>query len=978
MFCRRERLAARHGRLFEEDRMRTILACLTLAVGATVTVARPASAQLETATVIGTLIDAQDARLPGATITARNVDTGFTRSGVSDADGRYRLPAVPPGRYEFTAELSGFTTALRSGVTLAVGSETVINFQLVVGNLSEQVQVTAEAPVVETTTAAVQGTIDRTTIDTLPMIGRDYTSLLRLIPGAQNSNGVSFTGSRGRSNQWIIDGVDNSEDISGLSRQTPALDSIREVQVVVNGFKAEYGSASGGVVNVITESGTNDFKGSGFFLFRDQDLMARSPYANRSLPKDPFQRLNYGGTIGGPLVRDRMHFFATYEREDRDTFTSSTRTLPASTAAFAPSTLQFLRQNGIDVSLFGAGGSVRQVRPEYVDVHKVTGRVDTQFNAAQSLTVRYTMDHETDPSGLGGTLFDYNGATAFFRTNYVAANHKWILSPSMLNEAYVQFGQTFGDWYVSFPTLTNLDITGGFTLGGASNYPQGRTDYVYQFVDNLSWTMTGTRTGEHAFKAGAQVKIFKSDSFFDSNFRGTYTFPSLNAFIQGTPSRFTQNQGDTTLARPNQIYGFYIQDDWRPTAGWTFNLGLRYDFEGAKTEALRDVTGEAGAGISGDRNNFAPRFGFAWAPGATTKHVFYGGTGLYYDQVILNIIGNARFTPPKVIGIQIDNPAWPDPFAGGAASIPPPSLSVIDENLRTGYNWNTQVGYRRELMTDLGVDVSFVYNRGYDQVGIVNTNAGIPGTASLTGANPVRPDPTVVNKSLYTNLGEIRYKGLLVEVTKRFSRRVQASANYTLSKTEDNAFNFVSTIQVPERPDLNWGPGDEDRRHRFAGSAVVTLPFDVQFGAIVEYRSEPPLNITAGGRDLNGDGITGDWVNSEICRNPAVNCAGSSYSRNSVRELSTEEANRLRALFGLAPIERFENNPKYFNADVTLQKTVSFSGQRLRLTAEAINVFNVPQRTYGSTSILGAAASFGQYTAVDQPRAVQFTLQYYF
>jgi hypothetical protein len=953
-----------------------LFACLIAAVGLTIVSTPPAAAQLETSTVIGTLSDTQDAVLPGGTIVARNVDTGFTRTGTTDAEGRFRLAALPPGRYEFTAEMPGFTSAVRRGVTLTVGSETVINFQLPLGNLTEQVQVTAEAPVVETTTAAVQGAIDKTTLDTLPLIGRDYSSLLRLMPGAQNSNGVSFTGSRGRSNQWIIDGVDNSEDISGYSRQTPALDSIREVQVVVNGFKAEYGSASGGVVNVITESGTNLLKGSGFILFRNQDLMARSPYASRSTPKDPFRRLNYGGTLGGPLLRDRMHFFATYEREDRDTNTASTRTLPASTAPFAASTLQFLRQNSIDPAIFGTGGTVRQVRAEFVDVHKITGRVDTQFNPAQSLTVRYTFDHDVEPSGTSGTLFDYNGGTSFFRTNYVATNHKWILSPTMLNEAYVQVGQTVGDWFVSYPTLTNLDITGGFTLGGSTTYPQGRTDYVYQFVDNLSWTMSGTRTGQHTFKAGAQVKIFKSDSFFDSNFRGTYTFPSLNAFIQGTPSRFNQNQGDSTLARPNQIYGFYIQDDWRPSSSWTFNLGLRYDFEGAKTEALRDVTGEAGEGISGDRNNIAPRFGFAWAPGGTTKQVFYGGTGIYYDQVILNIIGNARFTPPKVIGVQIDNPAWPDPFAGGSATIPPPSLSIIDDSLRTGYNFNSQVGYRRELTTNLGLDVSFVYNRGYDQVGILNTNAGLPGTANITGGNAVRPDPTAVNKSFYTNLGEIRYKGLLVELTKRFSNRVQASANYTLSKTSDNAFNFVSTIQVPERPDLNWGPGDEDRRHRIAGHAVITLPFDVQLGTVVEYRSEAPLNVTAGGRDLNGDGITGDWVNASICRNAAINCTGSSYSRNSVRELSTDEANRLRTLFGQSALTSFANNPKYFNADVTLQKEIRLAAHRLRVTGEAFNVFNIPQRSIGSTSIL--SSTFGQYTAVDQPRAVQFTFQYYF
>ncbi|MCA1651687.1 MAG: TonB-dependent receptor [Acidobacteria bacterium] len=486
------------------------------------------------------------------------------------------------------------------------------------------------------------------------------------------------------------------------------------------------------------------------------------------------------------------------------------------------------------------------------------------------MTIRYTMDHERDPSGKGGTLLDFNGNTSFFRTNYVNANHKWIVSPNKLNELYLQVGQSFGDWLVHAPTLRNLSITGGFTLGGASNFPQGRTDYVYQLNDAFTWTLAGSRTGEHIIKTGAQLKIFKSNSFFDSNFRGTYTFSNLAGFLNGTPTRFTQNQGDSTLARPNQIFGFYFQDDWRPKPSLTLNLGLRYDFEGAKTEALKDVTGTAGPGISGDKNNVSPRLGFAWAPGASTKQVFYGGTGLYYDQVILNIIGNARFTPPKILGVQIDNPSWPDPFAGGTVQIPPPSLSIIDPDLKTGRNWNSQIGYRREILQNLGVDVSFVYNRGYDHVFIVNTNAGNPGTASFTGANPVRPDPTATNKSFYTNIGEITYKGLLVDVKKRFSRRFQGGVSYTLAKTVDNSFNFVSGVQVPERPDLNLGPGSDDRRHRVEGHAELNLPFDIQLGTIVEFRTEAPLNITAGGRDLNGDGITGDWVTTRSAdREPA-------------------------------------------------------------------------------------------------------------
>ncbi len=928
-----------------------------------------AFAQLDTATVLGQVSDSQQAVLPGVAVTARNVDTGFTRVGTTNEEGKFRIPAVPPGRYEFVAELQGFNTAIRRGVTIALGAEVVINLTLDVGTRAEAIQVTAEAPVVETTTSAVQTSLNRDAIDLLPLIGRDYTTLIRLAPGV---TGTQFVGGRERSNSWFIDGVDNSEDISGFDRQTPGLDAIGEVQVLVNGFKAEYGSSSGGVVNVVTRSGTNTNHGSGFLLFRDQDLMSQSPYANRSLGQDPFRRLNYGATFGGPLKKDRMHFFATYEREDRDTNTSSTRTLPASTANFAASTLQFLRDNGIDPALFGAGGSVRQVRPEFVDVHDLTAKLDAQLKSTQFLTVRSTLERERTPSGESGTLFDFNGADVFFRTFYSTFNHKWVLGGNRLNEAFFQVGQTKGDWRATYPGLTNVSISGGFDLGGPDNYPQGRTDHVYQFVDNFSWTMSNTRTGSHTLKAGTQIKIFKSDSFFDSNFRGTYTFPSLQAFINGTPTIFTQGTGDTRLRRPNDIYGIYFQDDWQVLTGLTLNLGLRYDFEGAKTEALRDVNGEAGPGISGDRNNFAPRFGFAYAPNASTKQVIYGGFGKYYDQVILNVVGNARFTPPKVINVRIENPGWPDPRSGNV-QIPPANLSVIDPALQTPYSWNAQIGYRRELMKDLGIDVSFVHNRGYDQVGILNTNAGIPGRANLLGVGIVRPDPTIGSRSFYSNYGEIRYKGLLVDVTKRLSRRVQGGVAYTLSKAENNLTAFNSGYTVNARPDLSYGPNESDRRHRLRSHVEVMLPWDIQFATIVEFTTEAPLNILSG-RDLNGDGSTGDWFNEEICIN--IQCPGDSYRRNNVRELSTEEANRLRRLINLSPIQEFADNPKYFNADLSLKKSFRFGIHRISVTAEAFNLFNIPQRTIGSATV--TSANFGRYTAVEQPRAVQFTMQYDF
>jgi hypothetical protein len=935
----------------------------------TVTLAGPAYGQSDTAHVIGTVRDAQAGAIGDATVTARNVDTGFSRAVLTGDDGRYRVTALPPGRYTLTAERTGFRTVVREGLILLLGAEPVIDVELPIAGLAESLVVTADVPIVDTTNPAIDMRINREQLDLLPMFGRSFFSLWRLTPASQ-AFGNSFTGSRERSNESTLDGVDNSSDITGFTRMGVALNTIQEFHVLANNYDAEHGRASGGVVNVLTRSGSNTPSGSVFFAMSDDALNSRSPYANRQVPEPPYRLNIFGVNAGGPLTRNRWHYFVAYERNSEDFQSEATQIMPAATAAFSAATRSFLSTNGIPLSIFGAGGLIRQVRPDYSDVHNVTARIDGTLTTTQTLATRYTYRRLHNTSGESGTLFDYNGNTSLVRDHYIVATHKWVPGSNRLNELYVQAGHTDSDFRARFPSLTNVFVSGAFSLGGSSAFPQGRSEPLFQAVDNFTIIRSGGRTGDHAIKLGANVKIFRSDSFFDNDSRGTFTFFSLQQFLAGQAGFFTQFRGDTRLERPNTLSGFYIQDDWRPRPDLTLNLGLRYDYESAKTEALREITGEPGPGIGGDKNNIAPRVGVVWAPGGSAKHAIHGAAGIYYDQVVLNILGNVRFNPPKVIGVEISNPSFPD-ATSGLVSVPPPAIQSIDPDLTTPYNLNTSIGYRRELATNLGVDVSFVYNRAWDQAMTIDRNAGIPGTANVFGQGAQGRNPAIFSDTFTTNLGFIRYKGLLVDVRKRLSRGIQGGVAYTLSKTEDNAFSFGTSIQVPSRPDLNNGPSSNDRRHEVKAHLEVELPFDIQWAGILEHYSEAPLNVTAF-RDINGDGLTGDWVNEEICL--TIACPGLRYSRNSVRELSTAEANRLRALFGLAPIAEFANNPKYLNLNMTLQKSVRFLGRRARAKMEVLNVFNTPQRGIGSTSVTSAV--FGLHTFVVQPRAMQFTFQF--
>jgi hypothetical protein len=943
--------------------------CLVAVWCLTVTLAVSAFAQTDTAQVIGAVRDAQGGAIADAAITVLNIDTGFSRRSMTDADGRYRVTALPPGRYSLTAERKGFRSVVRDGLILQLGAESVVDVELPIGSLSESLVVTGDVPMVETTTSAIEMRINREQLDLLPLFGRSFFNLWRLTPASQ-AFGNSFTGSRERSNESTLDGVDNSSDITGFTRMGVALNTIQEFQILANNYDAEHGRASGGVINVLTRSGANTPNGSVFFAVSDDAFNARSPYANRLVAEPPYRLNIFGANAGGPLSRDRWHYFVAYEGVSEDYQVEATQIMPAATAAFSDATRAFLSTNGIPLSIFGAGGLIRQVRPEYSDLHNVTARIDGTLSTTQTLTTRYTYRRSHVTSGENGTLFDYSGNTSLVRDHYIVGTHKWVPGSNRLNELYAQAGHTDSDFRARFPSLTNIFVSGAFSVGGNSGYPQGRSEPLFQVVDNFTMIRSGGRTGDHAIKLGANVKIFRSDSFFDADSRGTFTFFSLQQFLAGQAGFFTQFRGDTRLERPNTLSGFYIQDDWRPRPDLTLNLGLRYDYESAKTEALREITGEPGPGIGGDKNNIAPRVGVVWAPGGSTKHAIHGAAGIYYDQVVLNILGNVRFNPPKVIGVEISNPSFPDPTSG-LVSVPPPAIQSIDPDLTTPYNLNTSIGYRRELATNLGVDVSFVYNRAWDQAMTIDRNAGIPGTANVFGQGAQGRNPAIFSDTFTTNLGFIRYKGLLVDVRKRLSRGIQGGVAYTLSKTEDNAFSFGTAIQVPSRPDLNEGPGSNDRRHELKAHLEVELPFDIQWAGILEHYSEAPLNITAV-RDVNGDGLTGDWVNEEICR--TIACPGSHYSRNSVREVSTTEANRLRALFGLAPIAEFANNPKYLNLNMTLQKSVRVFGRRARAKMEVLNVFNTPQRFIGSTSI--TSAIFGTYVGVVQPRATQFTFQF--
>jgi hypothetical protein len=952
-----------------------VLCCALLLAG------MAAAQSADSATVLGTVKDGQGGVLPGVTVTAKNIETGLTRLEVTIENGVYQIRALPPGKYEFTVELTGFQTTMRKGVVLTIGAEATIDFTMPIGGVSETVIVEANAPIVDTSSSTVGANLDRSQLESLPTISRDFTDFLRVVAGtASTSEGISFMGARAESNSWQIDGTTNNEEASGAQASSPQIDAIAEFQVLTNNFKAEYGNAAGGVVNAITRSGTNTIHGSLFTYFRNEKFRSYSALEDESVDKAPFKRLYTGGTFGAPIIKNKAFFFGAYERLGEDENVSETWTLPAANSSWNAKMLTFFNTYGIDTALFGAGGTQYFTAAQPTVTHKGSARADYNFGSGQTFTTRYNLNLSKTTTDETGTLFDLNSFSGESHSHDVTLNHKWALSGTKLNEVFVLINHNDFE-YRNDKDMPLLNMSSaGFIMGGSTNYPQSGNAWRLQVKEHFTWSFGAT----HQMKAGAEFRSLRNTANVQNLYKGMYIFPANMFLTMGFPVLLVQQVGNPEIPLNDTAFSGFLQDDWHPTKSLTVSLGVRYDFQNAKIDKISDTPlvypggilpsqGAEDPGISRDKNNFAPRIGFTWAP--DSRQAVYGGTGIYYDQVILNNFVSAYFTPPYRTIYRLSMPTFPAATTNFTnADLSSTSIGYLDENFRAPYNWNSTLGYRRELTPSLGVDMSVTYNRGDDQQMKINANPYVVGTADIYGSGGTRVYPTVGAANHYFNGGKSRYKAFRLELKQRMHNHVSGGVAYTLSQGKDNSTTKISDVQYPADPGLNYGEGTYDARHRLTAHVETELPYGFQFATIAEFRTEMPLNIIAGGYDLNGDGITDDWMNEELCVNVA--CSGYSYSRNSTRQISTTEANNLRAILGLDPIDAFKDNPKYFNIDASLRKSFTYKNHSLTFSAEAFNLFNFDQYERPDQSI--GSDTFGQYIGVYQPRTFQLGIHYRF
>ncbi len=873
--------------------------------------------------ISGTVKDTTDAVLPGVSVVVQQTETGLSRELVTDERGRYAALNLPPGPYEVTASLAGFGTMKRSGIRMTVGREAVVDISLAVGTLQDQVTVVGEAPTVDTKSASTGGLISQEQITGLPLNGRSFIELANLTPGVQLSDTggrgtstgygakLSVNGSRYTANLFTIDGTmlnDQFNQAGSASGNVLGVEAIREFQVLTNSFSAEFGRHTGAVINAVTKSGTNAFRGSAFEFHRDQRLNTRAYFDPTDKAKPDFTRNQYGFSVGGPIRKDRLFVFTTYEglRETLGTarifnvFTQAFRDrAQALNTPTAPYILSYPLPNGriIDAN---RGEFLRQENRETTEDYGVL-RLDAQLSQSQSAFVRYTIDDArvTDPARV------VTGESMKTQMQFMTAEHQYIKGSSFLNR--VQFGMTrsklAGTDFVydglTLPRTTFTDISRGIASmsvsggiaawGGSSTNPKFHRFANYQFDDVVTMTR-----GAHTVRVGGHIEFQQYDLTSDFSSMGAYGFNSINDFLNAIPRTFdaVMPGSDATRNLRQKVFGFFVQNDMQIAPRFTLNAGLRYEPNGditdtgnrlaqlidfaAPTATLNDTTKLDALFVNPSHKTFAPRVGFAWDMSGDGKSAVRGGMGVFYDLVTANtpfVQNTAVRVPPffnrgGIVSSQSGAINFPNAYTvqtsllAGQAQLE--GIQYEPQQSRM-YKWN--VNWQRDLGSRTTLEVGYTGTRGQNLFRQIFSNGRraveVNGRLTVLPGTPLI-QPAFGRMRYRVSDGDSWYKGLTASLTRRV-KGLQTQVSYTFSKSEDTGANALGSNDYEFEsaggrylftPDKGGSPFDV--RQSIVANISYLLPFgqdpgvlnavvrDWEIGSLVRLRSGYPFSVFVG------------------------------------------------------------------------------------------------------------------------------------
>jgi hypothetical protein len=909
-----------------------------------------ASAQqtVTSATLGGRVEDSSGARLSGATVTITSLDTNQTSAVTSDEEGRYRFSYLPAGSYRLIVEHPGFTT-LQQQLTLTIGQALDVPLKLIVAGITGSVQITADVPLIEAARTQLAETVLPREIDALPLNGRNYLDLALLVPGVSRTNtgsnqrfaetsavpgtGLSIAGQRNLNNGFVVDGLSANDDAADLAGTFYSQEVIREFQVITSGGIAEFGRASSGVVNIITQTGTNNWRGRLYSFFRNQRFDARNPLAPQ---KDLLTQTQYGISLGGPVKRDRTFLFSNFEQTRRND--SNIITITRANA--------FAINNRLNLTNYRGGHIETGVVPGGFDSTNFFARVDHKVDATNLLSLRYSLYDITasNSRNVGGLNAVSRGAALDNQDQTFAAGNVTTLSPRAINEARFQLTRSRLQAPVNDEAGPAVNISGVASFGTATFSPTARSIDLYELVDNIS-----IQRGAHSFKSGVNLLYNRINIEFPGALQGVYTFTTPANFLNGTYSSFQQAFGAPSQFQSNPNIGLFAQDEWRPRSDLTINAGLRYD-----AQCLPEP-------IKTDTNNFAPRLGFAYSPG-DRKTVVRASFGIYFDRIPLRATSNAlqrdgsKYIVVQLTPTQTGAPVFPNVLsAQPSALLTKPNVTRIDPDIKNSYSEQLNFQIERELPWDASLSVGYLHLRGLHLILSRNTNVPrFPASANIP--NLGRPDATIGNISRYESSGDSYYNALVLAFNKRASNWTNLRVSYTLSKAIDDAGNFFfSSPQDNFNVRDDRGLSDNDQRHRLTISGSFEAPH---------------LNRASGFRQAL-EGFQLSYIYSFASALPFNPLTGND------RNFDTN--------FNDRPTGRGRNTARGFDfasLDLRLSRKFRFT-ERLGLEAiiEGFNVLNrsnfqIPNNIFGTGET--PLPSYGRPTAASDSRQIQLGLRFSF
>lgn len=838
------------------------------------------AAQTATGTILGEVKDSTGAALPGATISAENQANGAMRQTVADALGNYRFTALTPGLYTIKVTMPGFKDGTRADVRLPIASQVAVPFTLEVGGLTETVSVAAAAPLVDTTEQVVKTLIDTRQIDSLPLKTRDFLDLAMLAPGVVsdqgsasggNTDSISFGGMSENYKSVWLEGIDFNDEVTGggsslssATRIALAAEAIQEFQVMANSYSAEFGRSASGAINILTKSGGNQLRGSGFYFRRD-DAFEKPNYFSETVP--PFKIEQYGATVGGPIAKNRLFYFGSWER--RNNARSVQVNIPVSVRDFAKS----------------LGYDTRTDVPVSADENNYFLKTTYLMASNHTLNGTYMYDHrDLLNQQTGGASAGDHGYDDQRRAWLLLGNLTSVFGSSFVNELRVSASHQALDRVLPAGSTSRPEIRfPTVQFGRASNIPQSRVQDNYIITNATNAHLVAK--GSHDLKFGFEANIVPTTSLINQSFNGLFEFTQDRPVVAGDatslPFRFTQGievRGKlSAMTRDVNIYSTFFNDQWQPADNLTVNLGVRYDFQFWRgdlngqdippaistndfwiSQVSGSLKGQNFKAAPNDLNNFAPRLGITWDVSGKGRTVVRAGYGIYYDQINTTTMRSVVAGYPNFITSQVANdsrsgarilndffpnlPTFTLPESVGS------SFRIASRDAQAPYTHQTTAGASHQLGATFAVSADYVYMRGEHFPLTLNVNARkADGTFPLIAAG--------TRMLLYADVAPMRIHQAQFRLERHFADRFGFLLGYTLGSAKTIADNGTPSDKYDLMAD--WGPTANDVRHRFVSNVIYELPFGIQVGGIVSTNSAPPYNIITG-TDANRDGDNND------------------------------------------------------------------------------------------------------------------------